>query len=102
MSVATFLEKAEKLEKRGVAAMLSSDFNLLKREVEGAGNAYSARHKADEAAGRPPHSCPPQGKLSLNSKDLMAHFRSYPAARRGSTTIKTAFADLMKKRYPCR
>ena len=102
MSVATFLEKAEKLEKRGVAAMLSSNFNLLKREVEGAGNAYSARYKADEAAGRQPHSCPPQGKLSLNSKDLMAHFRSYPAARRGSTTIKAAFADLMKKRYPCR
>lgn len=101
MDVATFLTKAEKLEKKGALALLSGDLKLLKREVEAAGNAYSVRYKADEAAGRAPHSCPPKGKMSLSSDQLMTHLRSYPVARRGSTTIKAAFADLMKKRYPC-
>ena len=85
MDVATFLAKAEKLEKKGVAAMFSGDFKRLKREVEAAGNAYSARYKADEAAGRTPHSCPPKGKMALSSDQFMSHLRSYPAARRGGS-----------------
>lgn len=101
MNVATFLAKADKLEKRGVAALLSSDLQKLKREVEASAEAYTARIKADEAAGRAPHSCPPKGKKSLSSDQFLTHLRSYPAARRSSTTIKVAFADLMKKRFPC-
>ena len=101
MDVATVLAKADKLEKKGPLALLSSDLKLLKREVEGAAERYRARIKADKATGRAPHSCPPQGKQSMGSDELLAHLRSYPAGKRGSTTISAAFADLMKKRYPC-
>ena len=102
MSVATFLEKAEKLEKRGVTAMFSGDFKLLKREVEGSAETYRARIESDRAASRSPHSCPPtKGGVKLGADELLAHFRSYPAARRSSTSVRSAFFDLMKKRFPC-
>ncbi len=102
MSVATFLAKAEKLKAKGLTAMFSSDLKVVKREAEGAGDHYRARIAADRKAGRTPHSCPPpKGKASINADTMLAHLRSYPASRRSSVTMKTAFADLMKKEYPC-
>ena len=102
MSVATFLTRAEALEKKGMMAMFSSDLKVLKAEAEGAGDAYRASLAADRKAGRTPHSCPPpKGKASISSDDMLAHLRSYPASRRQAIPLKAAFADLMKKRYPC-
>ena len=101
MSVATFLEKAEKLKKKGPLALMSSDLKLLKGEVTGSASAYRSKLKADKAAGRAPHSCPPEAG-SLNSDELLKHYQSYPVAKRGSVTVRQGFYDMMKKRYPCR
>lgn len=101
MSAATFLARADALKKKGMMALLSGDVGKLKAEAMGAANAYRARIKADQAAGRQPHSCPPQ-KGSLNSDQLMAHLRTYPPAQRERTTMKVAIADYMAKAYPCR
>lgn len=100
MSVATFLGKAEKLQKKGPLALMSSDLKLLMGEMKGAGKSYRARLVADKAAGRPPHSCPPE-KMKLNSNEVLAHFRSYPVADRPRVSVTTAFGDLSRKRYPC-
>lgn len=102
MSVATFLEKADTLKGKGLGAMFSGDIKLLKGEAQAAGEAYRARIVADKKAGRPPHSCPPPGKQSMGSGEFLGHLRSYPEPARKTTTIKVAFADLMRKRYPCR
>lgn len=102
MSVAGFLEKADRLEQKGALAVFSSDLKLLQAEAKGAAAAYRARIAADKKSGRDPHSCPPAGKLEMNSKDLLAHLRSYPAAQRGSIPMTGAFADMMAKRYPCK
>ena len=40
-------------------ALLSGDIDVLKAEGIAAGQAYRARLKAEKAAGKPPHSCPP-------------------------------------------
>ncbi|ABC64293.1 hypothetical protein [Erythrobacter litoralis] len=101
MDVQTFLAKAEKLEKKGALALLSSDLKVLKREAEGAAKTYRTRIVADQEAGRQPHSCPPKGKQAMTSDELLGHLRSYPAAKRPSVSMKTAFADLMQKRFPC-
>ena len=102
MSVAAFLPKAEALKKKGMMAMFSSDLKVLKAEAEGAASHYRAALAADRKAGRTPHSCPPpKGKASIGADAMMDHLRSYPASRRGSVSMKTAFADLMKKKYPC-
>lgn len=97
MSLATFLSKAEKLEKKGPLALFSGDLKILKREVNGAADSYKAQIKA---AKRTAHSCPPKGG-SMDSDELLAHFRSYPAVARAKTTVKVGFFDLMKKKYPC-
>lgn len=100
MSVATFLAKAEKLQKKGPLAMMSSDLKLLMGEMKGAGKAYRARLDADKAAGRPPHSCPPE-KMAMDRNEVLTHFRSYPVAERPKVSVRTAFADMTRKRYPC-
>lgn len=102
MRLDTFLEKAERLERRGPLALVSSDFGLLKGEVEAASSLYRERLVADRAGGRAPHSCPPErGSARLGSDDLLAHFRSYPASRRPSITVRRAFFDMMAQRFPC-
>jgi hypothetical protein len=100
MTISTFLAKADALKAKGILAMASSDLGLLKAEGKAAGEAYRARIKSDSAKGLPPHSCPP-AKSSINSNDLLNHFRSYPVAQRQQISVRTGFADMMKKRYPC-
>jgi hypothetical protein len=100
MTVATFLGKYEALKKKGLFALGSPDIAALKAEGEAAGVAYSARLKADRAAGRTPHSCPPpKGRLSQN--EFIAGVQKFPVATRGTITLKMAVADLMKQKYPC-
>jgi hypothetical protein len=100
MKISTFLAKADALKAKGIMAMASSDIGLLKTEGKAAGESYRARIKSDKAKGVPPHSCPP-AKSSISSDDLLNHFRSYPAAQRQQISVRTGFADMMKKRYPC-
>lgn len=100
MTLATFLAKADKLKSRGALALFSSDLKVLKREVTGSAELYRKQLTADKNAGREPHSCPP-AKGSMNSDELLAHFRSYPEAQRARLTVRTGFFDLMKRRYPC-
>lgn len=99
MSIATFLAKADALRAKGPFALMSADYKLLKAEVTGAAQAYRARLKGEQAAGRP-SSCPPP-RAPFNSDDVMAQMRSYPVAARGQTSVATAVAELFHARYPC-
>ena len=102
MRLDTFLEKADRLEKRGPLALFSDDLDILKSEVEASARQYRARIAADREAGRSPHSCPPErGGAKLGSDELLRHFRSYPASRRTSLTVRQGFFDLMASRFPC-
>jgi hypothetical protein len=101
MSVATFLVKADALKAKGMLAMMSSDIGVLKAEMKTVGTAYRAQLKSDKAAGRAPHSCPPP-KSAMDSEELIGHFRTVPVAQRPTTSVKSAFYGLMKKKYPCR
>lgn len=100
MKVETFLAKADALKAKGVLALASSDIGVLKAEGKAAGEVYRARIKSDKAKKLPPHSCPPP-KAALKSDDLLAHFRTYSATQRKQISVNTAFAEMMKKRYPC-
>ncbi|MEP2735571.1 MAG: hypothetical protein ABJP34_04665 [Erythrobacter sp.] len=100
MKLTQFMPTVQKLKKNGILAPLSGEMKVVRREVRGAADDYRARIKRDKAAGRNPHSCPPK-KGSMNSKELLAHFESYPKSRYASVSVRTAFNDLMKKKYPC-
>ncbi len=102
MSVATFLAKADALEKKGMLALMSSDVGLLKAEVQNSSKLYRAQIDGDKAAKRPAHSCPPpKGTVKMSSDELIAYYRSIPVAQRAATSTKAGFYGLMKKRYPC-
>ena len=101
MDVATFLVKADALQKKGVMALMSSDYKLLKSEIETNGAALRAERLAAERARRKPAYCPP-AKQSLTSGEILAAFRSIPAAQRPRVQVKDALRALMARKYPCR
>ena len=99
MTVSTFLSKVEALQKKGAMALFSSDVGLLKKEGMTAGKAIRAEQIAALKAGRKPTMCMPKG-AGINSNEVIAHFRSIPAAQRGMT-VKTGLEGLMRKKFPC-
>ena len=101
MDVATFVTKADALEKKGMMALFSSDYKLLKREVETAAGQLRAERGAAQKAKRPMAYCPP-AKSGLGAKELLTHFRSIPAAQRQRTQVKDALRSLLARKYPCR
>lgn len=100
MTVAAFLDKAEKLEAKGAMALFSSDLKILKSEMASAGMSYRSRIDGDKAAGRKPHSCPPE-KIAMKSDDLMKDLKAIPPERRTTLPVRDAFVEMMKKKYPC-
>lgn len=101
MTVATFLAKADRLEKRGVRALFSSDLGLLKNEVRTAAASLRAERIAAQRAGRPQAYCPPQAGTPMGSRELLAHFRSVPPAQRERTEVRDALRSFMSRKYPC-
>ena len=101
MDVATFLAKADAVEKKGMMALFSSDYKILKAEVEGASQALRAERLAAQKAGRKPAYCP-TGKSSFAVKDILAAMRAVPASQRSRTQVKDALRADFSRRWPCR
>lgn len=101
MTLAVFLEKADALQARGMAAMFSSDIGLLKGEVTSAGTALRAEVAAARAAGRQPPFCAPE-RVRMSSNELLAFFRSIPPAQRQRLEVRDAMRFYMVRRFPCR
>jgi hypothetical protein len=102
MTVAQFLAKAKALQAQGALAILSPDAELLKREVASIRAAYTADLRAARAAGKTPHSCPPEtGKPRISPRQMLAELEKIPPARR-SMSMKAAVYAYMKREYPCR
>jgi hypothetical protein len=101
MDVATFLAKADALQKKGMMALMSSDYKLLKNEIVVQSQLLRAERLAAQAAGRKPAYCPP-AKTGLKSDEILAAFRSIPAAARPRIDVKDALRALLARKYPCR
>jgi hypothetical protein len=101
MDVATFLAKADAVQKKGMLALMSSDYKLLKGEIEVQAAALRAERLAAERARRKAAYCPP-AKQSLSSSEILAAFRTIPAAQRPRIQVRDALRALMARKYPCR
>jgi hypothetical protein len=99
MPVSQFLAKADALRKKGPLALLSSDYSLLKSEVNNSARALGAEQREARKAGRKPTTCMP-GKISLGTDELLGSFRAIPPAQRGMP-VKAALAAFVNKKYPC-
>lgn len=100
MPVSEFLRRADALEKKGALALFSSDLKVLKAEVVNSGKQLRAEHDAALKKGTKPSVCLPE-KAKVEREELLAHLRAIPPARR-NITVKAAFADLIRRKYPCR
>lgn len=101
MTVAEFLGKVDILKSKGIGAMWAPEARQLRDEVETTSDAYRAGLAAQKASGRRPESCPPpKGKSKLSARDFVGELRAIPRAQQG-ISFKSAFAALMRKRYPC-
>jgi len=101
MNVATFMQKADALEKKGMTALFSSDYRLLKSEVVNASKLLRAERLAAERAGRRGFYCPP-AKSGIKSNEILAHFRAIPAAQRQRIEVKDGLRGLLARKLPCR
>ena len=101
MDVATFVQKAEALEKLGYLALLSSDYTVLKTEVKTAAAQLRAEHAAAKKARRPLPFCPP-GEVSMEPQELLTHMRAVPVAQRRRLQVKDALRRMLVRKYPCR
>jgi hypothetical protein len=102
MKVAQFLQKADALEHKGMMALFSSDYKLLKSEVEADVGALRQERLAAQAAGRRQAYCPVDGQPGLNSNEILAAFRTIPAAKRDRVEVKDALRALLARKFPCR
>jgi hypothetical protein len=101
MDVAAFLAKADALQKKGMMALMSSDYKLLKNEIIAHSQTLRNERLAAERARRRPAYCPP-AKSGLKSDEILTAFRSIPAAQRPRTDVKDALRALLARKYPCR
>ncbi len=102
MPVETFVQKAEALQRRGILALASSDYRLLRAEVQTATAALRAERQAAQRAGRQPAYCPPREGGSLTPGDILGHFRAIPAPQRARMEVRDGLRSLLARRYPCR
>lgn len=105
MSVAEFLEKAEALQKRGVLALVSSDFGRLKAQTASDAQAFAADLRSALQTHRRPPACPPKNgdravTIQFTPDELLGYFRSIPPSQRNISS-KQAFSEFMSKKYPC-
>lgn len=101
MDVATFLARADALQKKGMLALMSSDYKLLMAEIETNALALRNERLGAERARRRAAYCP-TARQSLNSDEILASFRTIPAAQRPRTAVKDALRALLARKYPCR
>lgn len=100
MTVGEFLDKATTLKARGMLAVLSSDYRLLKNEAAGAWRNYSMRLAGERAEGRS-SSCPPRS-IKVDTNVVLGYLQTYPAAERGRVDLHQAVADYSRRTWPCR
>lgn len=103
MTVEEFLVKARALKAKGPFALFSSDLAPVKAEIKSVATSYRADLRAEKAAGRAPHSCPPpegSNAAKIKPADFLAELERIPPHQR-SMSMKTAFYLIMKRRWPC-
>ncbi len=103
MTVTEFLVKARALKAKGPLAIFSSDLGPVRAEIKSVATSYRADLRADRAAGRPPHSCPPpegSDAAKIKPEAFLADLEAIPPTQR-SMSMKTAFYQIMKRRWPC-
>lgn len=99
MDADTFYTKGVALQKRGMAAMFSSDLKLLRAEIDAASKAVKAENASAKSAGKPLY-CPP-ADAQITSDQLLIELEAMPKDRRQSLTVRDAWRSILIRKFPC-
>jgi hypothetical protein len=100
MDADTFYAKGVALQKKGMAAMFSSDLRLVMSEFKTASTAVKAENDAAKTKGAPFY-CAPAKPQNMSPEQLLGEFAKIPAARRKTETVKSAWREIVVRKYPC-
>ncbi len=100
MDADTFYIKGLALQKKGMAAMFSSDLKVVMAEFKTASTSVKAENDAAKAKGAPLY-CAPAKPQKMSPDQLLAEFGRIPATRRKSQTVKSAWREIVIRKYPC-
>jgi hypothetical protein len=100
MTVAAFLARVDQLRTRGPEWTLSPEAAELFSAISTVGKAYRQTLVDRRAAGQPVEAClPPEAEIE--SDVLFAHLASYAPEAATRTSIREAFSQLVRQRFPC-
>ncbi len=99
MTADTFYKKASYLKQQGITAMFSSDYRLLKSEMQVAVKSVKAENATATANGKPLY-CPPP-KVEINPDEVITAFGAIPANRRKKMSVRAAWREIAIRKYPC-
>ena len=101
MTVAAFLARIDQLRPMGPEWTLSPEAGELFGAISTVGKAYRQTLADQRAAGQPVEAClPPEAEIE--SDVLFAHLAGYSPETAARTTIREAFSELVRQRFPCR
>ena len=101
MPVATFIAKADALQRKGLLALFSGDLKLLTQQIKADFGSLRAERLAAKEAGATTAFCPPAAGVKLTDKDILSAMQAVPAERRRTTSTREALKTFLARRFPC-
>ena len=103
MNAEAFYQRATALQKKGVMALFSrGEIKALTSEGQAAGAKARDQRLAAVKAGQKPRFCPPQGTVSIDSKEFMNRLSAIPAAERQRIDMTEATTRILTAKFPCK
>lgn len=102
MNAEIFHQRASTLQKKGVMALFSGDLKALTKEGKAAGAKAREQRLAAIKAGQKPRYCPPEGPVSIDSKEFMTRLSAIPDADRRHIDMTEATTRILAAKFPCR
>ncbi len=103
MNAETFYERATALQKKGVMALFSGgEIKALTKEGQAAGAKAREQRLAAVKAGQKPRFCPPQGPVSIDSREFMTRLSAIPAPDRKRIDMTEATTRILTAKFPCK
>ena len=100
MTTGTFVQRANTLRAQGFAALLSPDFQVLKKEARVAREQLKAESAARVRAGKRPIACVPEGQ-TIGIEEMIDRLAALPVAVKRQP-LKVGYAQVLARRFPCR
>lgn len=101
MTVGQFLAHWEEAQKAGPMARMSPDTRAATRAIGRGAARYRQMIDTDNAAGRPPRSCPPpRGTAKLSSNDVVPKLKALPVSDHAKP-FEEALIPVLDSLYPC-